>query len=131
MPHIIVEYSANLEAAADLPGLCDRLRVTAAGLDIFPLTGVRVRALRCDTYSIADGDPENGFIDISVRLREGRPLEARKAATAALFAAAETHLDALLAARPVMLSLEMRNIDAELAPKRNTVRDHIERKNNG
>ncbi|MDF0601422.1 5-carboxymethyl-2-hydroxymuconate isomerase [Psychromarinibacter sp. C21-152] len=131
MPHIIVEYSGNLEPEADLPGLCDVLRRTAAAQEIFPLTGVRVRAYRADVYSIADGDPGNGFVDISVRLREGRPLDKRQAATEAIFAAAREHLSALLASRPVMLSLEMRNIDAELAPKLNTVRDHIERKTNG
>ncbi len=131
MPHIIVEYSANLGQAADIAGLCEALRACAAAQEIFPETGVRVRALQCDIYAIADGDPANGFIDISVRLREGRPLEARQAATAALFAAAEAHLAALLDSAPVMLSLEMRNIDAALSPKRNTVRDHIERKRNG
>ncbi|WP_172299955.1 5-carboxymethyl-2-hydroxymuconate Delta-isomerase [Pseudoruegeria sp. HB172150] len=131
MPHIIVEYSANLESQADVPGLCDRLRMTAAAQEIFPLTGVRVRAIRCDIYSIADGDPENGFIDISVRLREGRPLEARKVAAEAIFEAAKSHLKVLTDSRPVMLSLEMRNIDADLAPKLNTVRDFIERKKDG
>jgi 5-carboxymethyl-2-hydroxymuconate isomerase len=131
MPHIIVEYSANMQPAADIAGLCDALRRCAAAQEIFPADGVRVRALACEIYSIADGDPANGFIDISVRLRAGRPLEARQAATRALFAAAEEHLDALLAATPVMLSLEMRDIDADLAPKRNTVRAHIERKAHG
>lgn len=131
MPHIVVEYSANLEAEADLPGLCDALRRSAAAQEIFPLTGVRVRAYRADFWSIADGDPLNGFVDISVRLREGRPLEKRKVATDAIFAAARAHLDDLIQSRPVMLSLEMRDINADLAPKLNTVRDHIERKNNG
>ena len=81
MPHIIVEYSANLEEDVDLADLCDVLRASAAAQEIFPETGVRVRAIRCEIYSIADGDPRNGFIDISVRLREGRPLDKRKAAT--------------------------------------------------
>lgn len=128
MPHIILEFSSNLESDADIPGLCDALRVTAAKQAIFPESGVRVRAYRSDYYSIADGDPENGFIDISVRLREGRPLDARKAATAVLFDAAKEHLADVLERRPIMLSLEMRNIDAELAPKLNTVREHMDRK---
>ncbi|MAQ84950.1 5-carboxymethyl-2-hydroxymuconate isomerase [Psychromarinibacter halotolerans] len=131
MPHIIVEYSANLEEDVDLADLCDVLRASAAAQEIFPETGVRVRAIRCEIYSIADGDPRNGFIDISVRLREGRPLDKRKAATAAIFDAAKNHLGDLVDRRPVMLSLEMRDIDAELAPKLNTVRDFIERKKNG
>lgn len=128
MPHVVIEYSPNLEDAADIKGLCEVLRKTAAELEIFPMTGVRVRATRTDHYTVADGDPENGFIDITVRLRGGRPLDARKAAAAALFDAAETYLAALLEARPVMLSLEMRDIDPDLSPKRNTVRERAEGK---
>ena len=128
VPHITIDYSANLEAEAHIAELCDVLRREAAAMDIFPEAGVRVRAFAARHVSIADGDPENGYIDISVRLREGRPQAAKRAATVALFAAAEKHLATLLAHRPVMLSLEMREIDADLAPKLNTVRDWIERK---
>ncbi|MCG6901688.1 MAG: 5-carboxymethyl-2-hydroxymuconate Delta-isomerase [Rhodobacter sp.] len=128
MPHISVEYSSNLEDRADIPGLCEVLRRTAAALEVFPETGVRVRAFRADHYAIADGDPENGFVDISVRLREGRAQDVKEAATAALFDAVKTHLAALIAARPVMVSMEMRDIDARLAPKLNTVTAYIEGK---
>lgn len=126
MPHVIVDYSANLEDA-DIGGLCDALRVATAAQPIFPADGVRVRAHRADHWSIADGAPGHGFVDISVRLRAGRALEDRKAATEAIFAAAKAHLAGVIAARPVMVSLEMRDIDADLAPKVNTVRDWIPR----
>ena len=114
-----------------MPGLVDALRRAAVLQEIFPADGVRVRAIRCDFYSIADGDPDNAFIDISLRLREGRPLDKRKTATEAIFAAAKAHLADVIATRPVMLSLEMRDIDAELAPKLNTVREHLARKGGG
>lgn len=129
MPHINIDYSANLEEGANIFGLCEVLRQCAASLEIFPETGVRVRAYRADHYAIADGNPEHGFIDISVRLREGRPQDAKEHATAILFEAARNHLDELLETRPVMLSMEMRDIDAKLAPKVNTVRDWIATKN--
>jgi len=128
LPHITVEYSANLEDAADLAGLCEMLRATAAALDVFPMSGVRVRALCCAHYAIADGDPENGFVDISVRLRGGRPLALRRDATERLFTAARSHLSALISSRPIMVSLEMRDIDPELSPKLNTIRERLERK---
>lgn len=131
MPHLSVDYSPNLEEQADIAGLCEVLRETAAKLDAFPTAGVRVRAFRADHYAVADGDPENGYIDISVRLREGRPQEVKEAATQALFDAVTAHLAGLLATRPVMVSLEMRDIDARLAPKVNTVRDFLDRKKNG
>lgn len=128
MPHVIIDYSANLEDA-DIAGLCDCLRRAAVRLPIFPAAGVRVRAYRADHWSIADGAPEHGFIDISVRLREGRAPEAKREATMAIFEAAKAYLVDVIASRPVMLSLEMRDIDAELAPKLNTVREWIARQN--
>jgi 5-carboxymethyl-2-hydroxymuconate isomerase len=124
MPHVIIDYSANLEDA-DIAGLCNALRAATAAQPIFPADGVRVRAHRADHWSITDGAPEHGFVDISVRLREGRALADRKAATQAIFEAAKAHLAPVIAARPVMVSLEMRDIDAELAPKLNTVREWL------
>lgn len=126
MPHIEIDYSANLEDT-DIARLCDLLRRTAAAQPIFPADGVRVRAHRADHWSIADGAPEHGYLDISVRLREGRAQDAKQAATQALFDAARAHMADALATRPIMLSLEMRDIDAQLAPKVNTVRDWINR----
>ena len=127
MPHLIVDYSANLEQAADIAGLCEALRACAANLEAFPKTGIRVRAFQADHVSIADGNPEHGYVDISVRLREGRPKEVKEHAAATLFEAVKAHLAEVIATRPVMVSLEVREIDAKLAPKINTVRSWIER----
>ncbi|MYM57296.1 5-carboxymethyl-2-hydroxymuconate Delta-isomerase [Thalassovita mangrovi] len=125
MAHFMIDYSANLEEAVDWPGFCDLIRRTAIDTGVFPMAGIRVRAFRADHVSIADGDPKHGYIDISVRLRGGRTLEARKSATAALFAAAEDYLKPLMQTRSIALSMEMRDIDPELAPKTGTIRDHL------
>ena len=45
MPHLSIEYSANLEARVDISGLCEALRQAAAEIETFPLAGLRVRAL--------------------------------------------------------------------------------------
>lgn len=126
MPHIRFEYSANLEGLIDWSGLCACLRDAALETGIFPLAGIRVRGIRCDHYLIADGHPDNGFIDISVRLRGGRPAEAKARATEAIFAAARDYLAEHIAAHRFALSLEMRDIDPALSPKLNTIRDHME-----
>ncbi len=126
MPHVIVEYSANLDDAVDMAAFCEAMRAAAVKTGVFPEAGIRVRALRCDTYVIADGKmPDAGFIDISVRLRGGRTFEARENATMEIFAAAENHLEPLFAARPFALSFEMRDIDPALSPKRSSIRDFL------
>lgn len=126
MPHLIIDYSANLEEAIDMAGLCECLRIVATGLDAFPAAGVRVRAHAAQHYAIADGNPAHGYIDVSVRLRAGRELAVKQAATQALFAAAEAFIAPVMAIRPIALSFEMRDIDPDLSPKTGTIRDHLE-----
>lgn len=126
MPHFHIDYSANLETVVDFSELCQVIRRAALETGVFPMAGIRVRATPCPHYAIADGAPEHGFIDLSVRLREGRPLDTRKAATAAIFKAAQTYLAPLMARQPVALSMEMRNIDAELSPKAGSIRDFLQ-----
>ena len=125
MPHIQVEYSANLEQRVDMSAFCEALRATAENIEAFPAPGVRVRALRAEHYAIADGNPEHAFIDISVRLRAGRPQEVKENATQALFGAAKEFLAPVFAAGSLALSLEMRDIDPALSPKTGTIRDHM------
>ncbi|WP_050927966.1 5-carboxymethyl-2-hydroxymuconate Delta-isomerase [Aestuariivita boseongensis] len=128
MPHITLDYSANMEKRTDIPALCDHLRRAAIETGVFPMPGIRVRAFAATHVSIADGDPEHGYIDISIRLREGRDQETREAATQAIFEAAKTFLQPALDTYSIALSVEMRNIDASLSPKTGTIRDHLTRK---
>ena len=125
MPHISFEYSSNLETKIDIGEFCNRLRIAGIETKVFPIKGIRVRAVCCEHFSIADNDPENGFIDISVRLREGRDLETRKKATEHIFYIAENYLKQILMKSPFALSMEMRNIDPKLSPKVNSIPDFM------
>lgn len=125
MPHIQIDYSANIEDRLDMAGLCRALRDAAAETGVFPLAAIRVRATACSHVVIADGDPRHGFVDIAVRLRGGRSLETRKTATARIFAAADAYCADVMASTPFLLSLEMRDIDPELSPKASSIRDHL------
>ena len=128
MPHIMLDYSANMEERADIAALCHHLRRAAIDTGVFPMPGIRVRAFAATHVSIADGDPTHGYIDISVRLREGRDQQTREAAVQAIFEAAKDFLQPALKTHSIALSVEMRNIDASLSPKTGTIRDHLKAK---
>lgn len=125
MPHLSIEYSGHLDDLVDMAAFCRVLRDAAVDTGVFPLAGIRVRAMKADHEVIADGDPAYGFIDLSVRLRGGRDLATRKAATEQLFEAARRFLAPVIEQYPIALSLEMRDIDPELSPKLSTIRDHM------
>ncbi len=126
MPHLMIDYSVNVETDVDIGALCDTLRDVAASIDAFPLAGVKVRAVRVDHYSIADGNPEHGFIDISVRIREGRDMETKQDAAQKLFDAANEFVADVMQRRSLALSLELRDIDAALSPKSGSIRKYLE-----
>src|SRR3981189_2643056 len=80
MPHFTIEYSGNLDGRVDMGKVVEVVRKAAVETGIFPLGGIRVRAVRCEHYAIADGNPHLGFLDMVLRLGEGRDLATRKEA---------------------------------------------------
>ena len=126
MPHFQIEYSANLEAVVDIGQLCEVIRAKAATIDTFPVAGIRVRATRVDHVAMADGDAKHGFIDLSVRLREGRADDVKRDAIAQIFATLKEFMTPVMASHSIALSAEMRDINADLSPKFGTIRDHLE-----
>jgi 5-carboxymethyl-2-hydroxymuconate isomerase len=121
MPHIIVEYSANIEDRLRLPTLLKALHDAGIATGIANLSGFRTRAKRRDHYRIADGDPDNGFVAIHVRVAHGRTLETREMLGKTLFDTANRHLDPLFASSPLALSLDVQEIDPVLNFKRNNI----------
>ena len=126
MPHFHIDYSENLQGVLDISALCEAIRASAAEIEIFPTPGIRVRANRVDHVSMADGDAKHGFIDLSIRLREGRPEQAKKEAVARIFAVLKDFIAPAMKTNSIALSAEMRDIDASLSPKFGNVRDHLE-----
>ena len=125
MPHFRVEYSRNLEAALDVPALLDTLTDVAAGTGVFPLAGIRCRALPRDSYRVADGHPDNGFVHVELRVGAGRDVSTLRRAGEAVFAALSDHMADLLAHRPIALSFEIAEIHPDLNFKAGTIRDHM------
>src|SRR5436305_12711234 len=95
MPHFSIEYSANLDAEVDIGEICELVRKAAVETGIFPLGGIRVRAIRCEHYAIADGRPGYAFLAVLLRLGEGRVLAARQLAGEHIFRALTAILETL------------------------------------
>jgi 5-carboxymethyl-2-hydroxymuconate isomerase len=104
VPHLTLEYSANLAGEESIGQLCTSL---AACLDaqreneqrIYPLGGIRVRALRCEQYCVADGRADAAFLH--------RSDAAKKATGDALFEVIKQHFAAEFEKHGLALSLEI------------------------
>ena len=128
MPHIVIEYSANLRDSVDFPRFLAALRASALATGVFPLGGIRIRAYQADHYLIADGHPDNAFVHIMLRVGHGRDLETRKHACDAIFATATEQLARLYEQIPLGISLEMQEIDAVLTCKKNNLHEYVKRR---
>jgi 5-carboxymethyl-2-hydroxymuconate isomerase len=124
LPHLIVEYSANVEQRIALDALLDKLHACALGTGVFPLGGLRVRAHRADAYRIADLSPENGFVHVTALIGHGRPLDVQQRAAEELFAVLTSHLDSLFATSPLAISLNVQEFHPVLNFKKNNLHEY-------
>ncbi|KJC49356.1 5-carboxymethyl-2-hydroxymuconate isomerase [Bradyrhizobium sp. LTSP885] len=127
MPHFTLEYSANLDGLVDMAQTVEVVRKAAVETGIFPLGGIRVRAIKCEHYAIADGGKNYGFLDMVLRLGEGRDLAARKRAGEHIFRALSAHLDPVFANSKFALSFDMQINDKETSWKRNNIHDALKK----
>ncbi len=131
MPHIVVEYSANLRQRMQLPLLLRRLHQTAIATGVFPAGGTRTRAAERTDYVIADGHPDNAFVHVTLRIGHGRDLETRRRAAQQVFDVLCEQLSPVSDASPLAISFEVQEIDPELSFKKNNVHDYVKARQAG
>lgn len=87
MPHIQIDYTANLEEAVSSGRLVDAVHQAAVSSGIFPVWGIRTFARAQSQYRIGNGEAGNGFVNVTVRIAPGRDLALRQRITHELFGA--------------------------------------------
>jgi 5-carboxymethyl-2-hydroxymuconate isomerase len=131
MPHLIVEYSSNLEQVMDIPALLGVVHAAALATGVFPIGGLRTRAERREQYVIADGHADNGFVHVQARIGTGRTAEVRQKAAELIFAALKQATAKAFALSPLGLTLEMVEIDPVGSMKHNNLHEIVERRRLG
>ncbi|MEX3977736.1 5-carboxymethyl-2-hydroxymuconate Delta-isomerase [Paraburkholderia sp. EG287A] len=127
MPHLTLEYSANLADASSMSQLCESLahvldaQRDESGARVYPRGGIRTRALRCEQYFVADGDPGNAFLHGCLKIGAGRSQAVRRATGEALFEAIKLHFAQAFASHGLALSLEIVEFSEEGAWKHNNL----------
>ena len=122
MPNAVLEYSNNLAPAADIPALVKALGTRfRQGGDVFPVGGVRVRAIGYDDYDVGDGSLENGFVVLTCKIAVGRPEAVRKAFFDDVFELLKAHFADLYARRPMSLTLYVEEIPEGTSYKHNNL----------
>ncbi|MBN3560927.1 5-carboxymethyl-2-hydroxymuconate Delta-isomerase [Aliamphritea spongicola] len=125
MPHFIMEYSANLDDDLDIPALFEQLNDTAIATGVFPIGGIRTRAIRCEYYRIGEGDPENTFVHLTAKVGSGREPEVLKAAADKVFATFTECLQPVFDKRYMSIGFEMTELHPVLNYKQNNIHQKL------
>ena len=128
MPHFILEYSANIKDDLDLDGLFKSLHETALETGVFPLGGIRFRAVRCDDYLIADADPQNAFVHLTAKIGRRREPDVRQGVAEKIFDTLVEYLDSLYRQRPLAISFELTELTMGLSFRKNNIHEKIKQK---
>src|SRR5215212_2404648 len=113
MPHVTLQYTANLEPEARIDALCATLAEVicaqrdAEGQRLYPIGGTRVMAYPSQAYAVADGAADRAFCYVNVRIAPGRPRDRVQATGEALGVAVKAHFAALFASRPIGVTLQI------------------------
>jgi 5-carboxymethyl-2-hydroxymuconate isomerase len=128
MPHLVILYSANLDARTDMPGLCRSLadamlaQRDEAGAPVFPPGGTRVFAYPAPHFAISDGgtagraaggDGHYGFAYLNLRMGRGRSEAVQQGVGRALSAVAQAHFEPLMSRMHIGVTLQV-DVGAEV-----------------
>jgi len=62
MPHVTVEYSANVAKHHDIQAVVTAVHNAAVAHGLPPIDGLRTRGAAREHYVVADNDPNHAFI---------------------------------------------------------------------
>jgi 5-carboxymethyl-2-hydroxymuconate isomerase len=125
LPHLTIEYSANLEHVIQVQSLVDRLHRAAVETEVFPIGGIRTRAVVREHFRVADGHPENAFVHVVLRMARGRDVETRQRVGQHLFNTLCEALAPTTGSRPLAISFEVEEIDPAWNYRRNNLHDIV------
>lgn len=121
MPHFYAECTENIRQQAELPALFAKVNSALAATGVFPLGGIRSRAIWLDTWQMADGKQDYAFVHMTLKIGAGRSLESRQQVSEMLFALIKEHFAALMDSRYLALSFTLEELHPTLNYKQNNV----------
>ncbi|MGN1402152.1 MAG: 5-carboxymethyl-2-hydroxymuconate Delta-isomerase [Bacillus sp. (in: firmicutes)] len=128
MPHLIIEYTDNISDDIDVKSLLKKANeVLISFPDVFPIGGIRSRAIKLEDYYVADGTEDDSFIHVTLKIGAGRSGTEKKAACEKLFNTFEDHLNKLFNERYLALSLELYEFSEAGTYKKNNIHQRYKR----
>lgn len=126
MPHIQIDYTASLEDVVTGERLVERIHQAAADSGIFPVWGIRTFARSVHQHCVGNGEKNNGFINITVRIAPGRNLALRQRIAKELLGPVLQSMDELFKTHRLGCQLEVIEFDANVVVYKNNLANSID-----
>jgi 5-carboxymethyl-2-hydroxymuconate isomerase len=113
MPHLVILYTADLDAQSDMGKLCRTLADALLSVkdeelrQVFPTGGVRVLAFPAAHHAVADGARDYAFVYLNLRMGRGRAPHVHAQAGEMLMAAAKRHFEPILKEGYIGMTLQI------------------------
>jgi len=114
MPHITIEYTANLTPARkwrELMGLIHDVLTDVGGID---RGNCKSRAVALKDVLVGDGSAAAAFVHVDVRFLEGRPPELKREIGSHILRLLREHVPAPPGIQDLQLTVEVRDIERQM-----------------
>lgn len=120
MPHFIVEYTDNLKMEGEIRSLLKKVNDVIIGQGgIFPIGGIRSRAIELHDYVVADGSEDDAFVHAKLTIGAGRSDEEKKKVCDDIFDVMKEHFSTIFDKRYLALSFEIQEFQHTTYKKNN------------
>lgn len=111
MPHLNLEYSANVEQSIDYSALFAAVHRVLNEVGGVNLNNCKSRARKLDVFYLGDGSEKHALVHLEIALLEGRTPEVKSAVTAAVLELLRECYQPSLQTLDLQISVEMRDIE--------------------
>jgi 5-carboxymethyl-2-hydroxymuconate isomerase len=108
MPHLTLEYTANLEV--DIQSLLADLHQALVSTGAIRIQGLKSRAVRQTDFRIADGNPEYAFVHVSLLIKPGQPQDVQAELARQVMAVLKAHLGEIQEHGYLSLSVDIKEM---------------------
>ncbi len=111
MPHLVLEYSANLIEKDKFSELFSELHQLLAEQLPTQLSSCKSRAYEAQNYFVGDGNPNNAFVYLSIHVLPGRSVELLQTVANQVFVLLQNHFAASCEQLKLQISLRFGELD--------------------
>lgn len=111
MPHLTLEFTANLTPPVDLAGLLHELHRSIADIAGIQIENFKSRAIRRDLYAVGARPDDEAFVHLEIAVFSGRPPAIRDEIGRTCLAILARHFAPPQGGPPAQITIEIREMD--------------------